>query len=83
MNDFKKRFLAFSSHVICSGLMLILFYIMLCAFLNDNHVNVYINNHGEVYLELILVPLTLIFCSVGLWFAWCSLKKTMQGEYKK
>jgi len=82
MNEFKKRFLAFSSHVICFGLAINLFYVFLCAYLNDFHVNIYVNNYGEAQFELILFPVTLVFCLVGLWFAWRFLKKVIKQDVK-
>ena len=80
LDEFKKRFLAFSSHVICFGLAINLFYIFLCAFFNGNRVVIYVNNFGEASMELFLFPLTLGFCMVGLWFAWCFLKKAMKKD---
>jgi len=80
MREFTKRFLAFSSHVICFGLALNLFYVFVCAFLNGNRVIVYVNNYGELVLELVLFPLTLLFCLIGLWYAWRFLKRIRVNE---
>ena len=60
MDEFKKRFLAFSSHVICFGLSLNLFYIFIRAYFNKGRrVVVSVNAFGEAQVELILFPLTL------------------------
>jgi len=75
MDEFKRTFLGFASHVICFGLSLDLLYIIIRAYLNGYSITVYINNYGEANLELILIPVTLLFCLVGLWFAWRNLKK--------
>ena len=82
MDEVKKRFLAFSSHVICFGMALNLSYIFLCAYLNGYHVNVYVNNYDEAWFELILFSVTLLFCLFGLWYAWHFLKKAMEVKKK-
>jgi len=73
-------FIGFMSHVICFGLALDLFYIFIRAFLNDNVIEVKINSYGEAVAELILIPVTLVFCLIGLWFAWKYLKKHFLKE---
>lgn len=78
MNEYTKRFLAFSSHVICFGLAINLFYIFIRAFLNGNEIVVKVNEYGEAQFELILFPVTLLFCVVGLWLAWRFLRKEMK-----
>ena len=69
-----KKKLAFVSHVISFGLMLNLFVIFVAAYFNDFQIGVYINNYGEAYFEMILFPVTIIFCLIGLMFAWRDLK---------
>jgi len=83
MDEFKKRFLAFSSHVICFGLTCNLFYIFICAYLNDYQVIIYVNNYGEAIFEMILFPITIMFCILGLWFAWYNNKKREEVKNKK
>lgn len=70
-----RTFIKLGSHVICFGLALNLFYLFLCAYFNSFVVVAYINNYGEATVELILIPLTLLFCLVGLIFAWRDRKK--------
>jgi len=61
-----EKFMIFSGYLISFGLAVNLFYIFLCAYLNDNQVVININNYGEAKAELILIPITLIFCLIGL-----------------
>lgn len=70
-----RRFIKLGSHVICFGLALDLFYLFLCAYLNDFEVLIRVNHYGEAYVEMIIIPLTLLFCLVGLVFAWRDRKK--------
>ena len=65
-----RRFIKIGSHVICFGLGIDLFYLFLCAYFNDFEVIIRVNQYGEAHVELILIPLTLLFCLVGLVFAW-------------
>ena len=57
------------------GLSLILFYIWLCAWLNGDQVVVTINDHGEALVELFLLPVVLIWVTVGLILYMWELKK--------
>lgn len=82
MNKFKRRFLAFSSHLICFGLTLNLFYIWIRAYLSGNEIPVRVNTYGEVTLELILIPITLLFCLIGLMMAWKLIRKDILREVK-
>ena len=72
-----KKKIAFISHTITFGLMLNLFIIFLSAYLNDFSVGVYINNYGEAHFEMILFPVTILFCLIGLYFAWRDIKNVM------
>lgn len=79
MNEYHKRFLAFSSHVICFSLSLVLFYTFISAYMSDYDIIVQINEYGEAHIEMIILPITIGFCIIGLWFAWRFLKKAMIG----
>ena len=68
-----EKFIQFSSHLICFGLAVDLFYVFLCAYFNGNSVTINVNTYGEAKLELILIPVTLLFCLVGLILAWRNL----------
>jgi len=71
----KRRMIKFASHLICFGLAIDLFYVFLCAYFNDFKVMIYVNNYGEAHAEMILIPVTLLFCLMGLVFAWRDRKK--------
>lgn len=77
MKNKYRRIIKLTSHLICFGLALDLFYLFLCAYLNDFEVIVRVNHYGEAHVELILIPLTLLFCLVGLVFAWRDMKNSM------
>ena len=70
-----KQKLAFASHVFSFGLAVNLFIVFIAAYLNGFQIHVYVNNYGEAHIELIMFPVTLIFCFIGLCFAWRELKK--------
>ena len=70
-----RKTIKIGSHLICFGLSLDLFYIFLCAYFNNGEVIVHINQYNEAQVELILIPLTLLFCLIGLFFAWRDIKK--------
>ena len=70
-----RRIIKLGSHIMCFGLALDLFYLFLCAYLNDFEVRVRVNSYGEAHVELVLIPLTLLFCLVGLVFAVRDRKK--------
>lgn len=70
-----RKFIKFAGYVISFGLAVNLLYIFVYAYLNDYYAVVYVNTYGEAHIELILLPFTLLFCLVGLWFAWKDLKK--------
>lgn len=70
-----KKFIAFASHLLCFGLACDLLIIFFMAYLNEFRVVVYVNSFGEAHFELFLFPLTLVFCLLGLWYAWHYLKK--------
>ena len=74
MKERTKRIISFSSHVICFGMALNLCCVFLFAYFNDYRILVTVNDYGEAHIELILIPLTLVFCSIGLYFAWRHLK---------
>ena len=63
-----RRIIRLGSHIICFGLALDLFYIFLCAYFNDSEVLIRVNHYGEAHVEMIIIPLTLLFCLVGLVF---------------
>jgi len=71
----KRKFIKIASHLICFGLALDLFYVFLYAYVNDFTIIVDINSYGEAKAELILITVTMIFCFVGLVFAWRDRKQ--------
>lgn len=70
-----RKIIKIGSHLICFGLAINLFYIFLCAYMNNYSVMVHVNNYGEAHVELILLPMTLLFCFIGLVFTWREIKK--------
>jgi len=79
----KKKKLAFISHVISFGLMFNLFVVFVAAYMNNYVIGVYVNEYGEAHFEMILFPLTIIFCFIGLFFAWRDLKNVAIREAKE
>ena len=75
MRNKLRRIIKLGSHLICFGLAIDLFYLFLCAYLNDFEVLIRINYYGEAQVELIIIPVTLLFCLVGLFFAWRDRKE--------
>jgi len=57
------------------GMSLILFYIWICAWLNDDSVLVTINNHGEALVELFLFPVVILWITVGMILYFKELKR--------
>jgi len=70
-----KQFIMFAGYTLSLGLATILFYIFLKAYQYGHKIIIYINNYGEANFELILFPITLLFCLIGLWFTWKDLKQ--------
>ena len=70
MKNKTRKLIKLGSHLICFGLAVDLFYLFLCAYFNDFSVMIRVNHYGEAYIELIVIPITLLFCLVGLVFAW-------------
>ena len=68
------KFIQFSSHLICFGLAVDLLYVFLRAFLNGGSVVLDVNSYGEAKFELVLIPIVIVFCGIGLYFNWVSLK---------
>jgi len=69
-----EKFIQIASHIICFGLAVDLFYIFLRAYFNGNTIMININAYGEAKMEIVLISITLVFCLVGLVFAWINLK---------
>ena len=70
-----RRIIKLGSHIMCFGLAIDLFYLFLCAYFNDFEVLIRVNQHGEAQVELIIIPITLLFCLVGLILAWRDRKE--------
>ena len=69
-----ERFIAFAGYIISLGLAVDLFYIFLRAYLNGGSIMINVNEYGEAKMELVLIPIVLLFCIVGLYFSWKCLK---------
>ena len=62
---FKLKTITIYGYTLATGLSMILFYIWICAYLNDNKVTVTINQHGEATIELIIFPITITLITLG------------------
>ena len=75
MNEFNKKYLGFASHCLCFGMACIGYRTWLLAFFNGYSICFGINDYNEAGIEFVLLPITLLFCIVGLIYSYKNLKK--------